>query len=171
METTGMTEGGQNEEYASLEMMRGSLEEPEIKEETESMDDERDPEVGKLCTSYVCFSVVDWELEIDDNLWGSLIVWSNDGGDKISEVKRRFACKRGSSQSSSFKGHSGYRSPSAGSSSPGCQQEEEKATEKSRFVSIFTFRYLWSVNYLLWCIYYLSIFYLLLYFVCLFIIH
>lgn len=77
METTGMTEGGQNEEYAGLEMMRGSLEEPEIKEETESMDDERDPEVGKLCTSYVCFSVVDWELEIDDNLWGShsLVQW------------------------------------------------------------------------------------------------
>lgn len=59
MENTGMTEGGQSDEYA----MGGPLEEPEIKEETESMDDERDPEVGKLCTCYVCFGVVDWELE------------------------------------------------------------------------------------------------------------
>lgn len=64
METTGMTEGGQSDEYAGLEMMGGSLEEPEIKEETESMDGKRDPEVGKLCTSNVCFSVVGWELKI-----------------------------------------------------------------------------------------------------------
>lgn len=68
METTGMTEGGQSEEYAGLETMGGSLEEPEIKDDTESMEDERDPEVGQLCSSYVCFSVVDWELDICDNL-------------------------------------------------------------------------------------------------------
>lgn len=67
VETTGMTEGGPSDEYAGLEMMGGSLEEPEIKEETESMDDERDPEVEKLCTSYVCFSGT-WELETCDNL-------------------------------------------------------------------------------------------------------
>lgn len=77
METTGMTEGGQNEEYAGLEMMLGSLEEPEIKEETESIDDERDPEVGKLSTSYVCFNVVDWELEIDDNLSFAVRLWGS----------------------------------------------------------------------------------------------
>lgn len=64
MENTGMTEGGQSDEYA----VGGSLEEPELKEESESMDDERDPEVGKLCTCYVCFSVVDFELETCDNL-------------------------------------------------------------------------------------------------------
>lgn len=56
METSGMTEGGQSEEYAGPEMVGGSLEEAEVKDETESMEDERDPEVGERCTS---FSVVD----------------------------------------------------------------------------------------------------------------
>lgn len=50
METTGMTEGGQSDEYA----IGGSLEEPEIKEETECMDDERDPEVRKLHIFQCC---------------------------------------------------------------------------------------------------------------------
>lgn len=41
MEATGMTEGGQGE----LHMERGSMEEPAIKDETESMEDEQDSEV------------------------------------------------------------------------------------------------------------------------------
>lgn len=75
METTGMTEGGQSDENAGQEMMGGSLEEPETKEETESMDDERDPEVGSLYASYVCFSVVAWELEICGNLSLALLLY------------------------------------------------------------------------------------------------
>lgn len=47
METTGMTE---SDEHAALGMSEASLGEPEIKDETESMDDERDPEVGKSTT-------------------------------------------------------------------------------------------------------------------------
>lgn len=43
METTGMTE---SDEHAGLEMAGVSTEDPEIKDETQSMDDERDPEVG-----------------------------------------------------------------------------------------------------------------------------
>lgn len=69
METTGMTEGGQSEEHAGLEIVGGSLEEAEVKDETESMEDEWDPEVGELCTqTYVCLRVVEWELKTCDNL-------------------------------------------------------------------------------------------------------
>lgn len=67
----------------------------------------------------------------------SLIVWSNDSGNKIPQVKNRFACKWCSSQSSSFEGYSWCWSPPAGSGSPGRQQKQEKATEKSRLVWIF----------------------------------
>lgn len=42
METTGMTE---SDEHAGLEM--AGVEDPGIKDYTESIDDERDPEVGK----------------------------------------------------------------------------------------------------------------------------
>lgn len=45
METTGMTQGGQGEPRSDLEMAGASLEEPEFKDETESMEDEQDPEV------------------------------------------------------------------------------------------------------------------------------
>ncbi|XP_056886751.1 guanine nucleotide-binding protein-like 3-like protein [Takifugu flavidus] len=45
METTGMTE---SDEHAALGMAGASLEDPEIKDETESMDDERDPEFGPM---------------------------------------------------------------------------------------------------------------------------
>lgn len=45
METTGMTQGGQGETPSHLEMVAGSLEEPEFEDKTESMDDGRDPEV------------------------------------------------------------------------------------------------------------------------------
>lgn len=41
METTGMTQGSQGETYSDL----GTLEEPEFKDETESMENEQDPEV------------------------------------------------------------------------------------------------------------------------------
>lgn len=64
METTGMTESN---EHAALGMAGTSLEDPEIKDETESMDDERDPEVGK-CTTHVCFSLNGCELEISHKL-------------------------------------------------------------------------------------------------------
>lgn len=46
METTGMTLGGQSETPSDLEMERGSVEEAELKDGTESMDDEQDQEVG-----------------------------------------------------------------------------------------------------------------------------
>lgn len=45
METTGMTQGGQGEPSTDLEVVGGSLKDPEFKDETESMDDEQDPEV------------------------------------------------------------------------------------------------------------------------------
>lgn len=45
METTGMTQGGLGEPTSDLEMVGGSLEEPEFKDETESMEDDQDPEV------------------------------------------------------------------------------------------------------------------------------
>lgn len=45
METTGMTQGGQGETPSDLEVVGGSLEEPEFKDETESMEDGQDPEV------------------------------------------------------------------------------------------------------------------------------
>lgn len=64
METTGMTE---SDEHAALGMAGASLEDAAIKDETESMDDERDPEVGK-CTTHVCFSRNDCELEIGNKL-------------------------------------------------------------------------------------------------------
>ncbi|XP_059185477.1 guanine nucleotide-binding protein-like 3-like protein [Centropristis striata] len=46
METTGMTQGGQGEE--SPELVGGSIEEPECKDETESMEDGQDPEFGPM---------------------------------------------------------------------------------------------------------------------------
>lgn len=45
METTGMTQGGQDEPPSDLEMERGSMENTEFKNETESMEDDQDPEV------------------------------------------------------------------------------------------------------------------------------
>lgn len=45
METTGMTQGGQGEPPSDLEVVAGSLEEPEFKDETESMEDGHDAEV------------------------------------------------------------------------------------------------------------------------------
>ncbi len=45
METTGMTHGGQGEHSSDLEMMGGSLEVPDLKNETESMEEEQDTEV------------------------------------------------------------------------------------------------------------------------------
>ncbi|XP_045931326.1 guanine nucleotide-binding protein-like 3-like protein [Micropterus dolomieu] len=48
METTGMTQGGQGEPTSVLEMAGGSLEEPEFKDETESMEDDQDPEFGPM---------------------------------------------------------------------------------------------------------------------------
>uniref|UniRef100_A0A7N8XUX3 G protein nucleolar 3 like n=1 Tax=Mastacembelus armatus TaxID=205130 RepID=A0A7N8XUX3_9TELE len=48
METTGMTEGGQIEPLVDLEMERGSIEEPELKDDTESMEDDQDPEFGPM---------------------------------------------------------------------------------------------------------------------------
>lgn len=44
METTGMTQGG-GEPLSYLEMEGESVEEPEFKDETESMEDDKDPEV------------------------------------------------------------------------------------------------------------------------------
>lgn len=52
METTGMTEGGPSDDSA-LEILGGSLENPEIKDEAESMEDERDPEVGSFTSGFV----------------------------------------------------------------------------------------------------------------------
>lgn len=54
METTGMTE---SDEHAGLEMAGVSVEDPEIRDETQSMDDERDPEVGKLSPPFMFVSV------------------------------------------------------------------------------------------------------------------
>nr|XP_020448544.1 guanine nucleotide-binding protein-like 3-like protein [Monopterus albus] len=48
METTGMTPGGQGEPPSDLEMERTSVEEPECKHETESMEDDQDPEFGPM---------------------------------------------------------------------------------------------------------------------------
>ncbi|XP_029908269.1 guanine nucleotide-binding protein-like 3-like protein [Myripristis murdjan] len=48
METTGMTQGGQSEPPCGLEMEGGFLEEPELKDETESMEDEQDQEFGPM---------------------------------------------------------------------------------------------------------------------------
>uniref|UniRef100_A0A8D0A4Q8 G protein nucleolar 3 like n=1 Tax=Sander lucioperca TaxID=283035 RepID=A0A8D0A4Q8_SANLU len=48
METTGMTQGGQGETPSDLEVVGGSLEEPEFKDETESMEDGQDPEFGPM---------------------------------------------------------------------------------------------------------------------------
>lgn len=52
METTGMTEGGPSDDSA-LENLGGSLEDPEIKDEAESMKDERDPEVASFPSYFV----------------------------------------------------------------------------------------------------------------------
>lgn len=46
MEITGMTQGSQGEPYSDL----GMLEEAKFKDETESMEDEQDPEVRNWCT-------------------------------------------------------------------------------------------------------------------------
>ncbi|KAG7999343.1 Red-sensitive opsin [Nibea albiflora] len=48
METTGMTQGGQGEPPSGLAMVEESLEEPELKDETESMEDDQDPEFGPM---------------------------------------------------------------------------------------------------------------------------
>ncbi|XP_078103941.1 guanine nucleotide-binding protein-like 3-like protein [Sander vitreus] len=48
METTGMTQGGQGETPSDLEVVGGSLEESEFKDETESMEDGQDPEFGPM---------------------------------------------------------------------------------------------------------------------------
>ncbi|XP_035007622.2 guanine nucleotide-binding protein-like 3-like protein [Hippoglossus stenolepis] len=48
METTGMTQGGQGEPSSDLEMERVSIEEPEFKEEAETMEDDQDPEFGPM---------------------------------------------------------------------------------------------------------------------------
>lgn len=47
METTGMTQGGQGEPPSDLEMERGFTEKPELNE-TESMQDDQDPEFGPM---------------------------------------------------------------------------------------------------------------------------
>ncbi|XP_068576198.1 guanine nucleotide-binding protein-like 3-like protein [Cebidichthys violaceus] len=48
METTGMTQGGQGEPPSDLEVVGGSLEEPEVQDETQSMEDGQDPEFGPM---------------------------------------------------------------------------------------------------------------------------
>lgn len=45
MESTGMTHGGQDETFSEQQMVGGSWEESECKDETESMEDGQDPEV------------------------------------------------------------------------------------------------------------------------------
>lgn len=45
MATAGMTQGGQEEPPCDLEMEGGALDGVESKDETESMDDDQDPEV------------------------------------------------------------------------------------------------------------------------------
>lgn len=47
METTGMTQGGQGEPPSDLAMVEESVEEPD---ETESMEDDQDPEVWGMFT-------------------------------------------------------------------------------------------------------------------------
>lgn len=49
METTGMTQGGQG--LSDLVMDRGSVGETELKDETESMEDDQDPEVSTITPS------------------------------------------------------------------------------------------------------------------------
>ncbi|KAI3369524.1 hypothetical protein L3Q82_007737 [Scortum barcoo] len=48
METGGMTQGGQDEALSALEMAGGSLEEAACKDDTESMEDDQDPEFGPM---------------------------------------------------------------------------------------------------------------------------
>ncbi|XP_029287240.1 guanine nucleotide-binding protein-like 3-like protein isoform X1 [Cottoperca gobio] len=48
METTGMTQGGEGELSSDLGMVGGSLEEPESKDETETMEDGQDQEFGPM---------------------------------------------------------------------------------------------------------------------------
>lgn len=45
METTGLTQGGQGELHCDLGLEGGSVEASSSKEETESMEDDQDPEV------------------------------------------------------------------------------------------------------------------------------
>lgn len=77
METTGMTQGGQGEAHTDLES--------DLKDEAESMEDEQDPEVCIVHSLLLTFI---------DNVFIYLtscptsIVWANDCGDKISEVKK-----------------------------------------------------------------------------------
>ncbi|XP_071349320.1 guanine nucleotide-binding protein-like 3-like protein [Trachinotus anak] len=48
METTGMTQGSQGEPPSDLEMERGPMENPDVKDEAESMEDDQDPEFGPM---------------------------------------------------------------------------------------------------------------------------
>ncbi|KAM7006168.1 LOW QUALITY PROTEIN: guanine nucleotide-binding protein-like 3-like protein [Tautogolabrus adspersus] len=48
METTGMTEGGQSDPSSYLGMAEKTSEDPEFKDETESMEDGQDPEFGPM---------------------------------------------------------------------------------------------------------------------------
>ncbi|XP_029989633.1 guanine nucleotide-binding protein-like 3-like protein [Sphaeramia orbicularis] len=48
METSGMTQGGQGEAPSELEMEGGSVAESEFQEDTESMQDDQDPEFGPM---------------------------------------------------------------------------------------------------------------------------
>lgn len=45
IEATGMTQGGEDEPHCDLGMEGGSFEEPSVKDEAESMEDDQDPEV------------------------------------------------------------------------------------------------------------------------------
>lgn len=147
METTGMTQGGQSEAPSDLEMERGSVEETDLKGETESMEDDQDPEVGTFTPSvftkiqyvmsltFVKCSSFNWLLFL---LFFLLkIVWANDSGDKITEIEDWLSCKWHCIQGSRFEGYLECWSSAAGSGTPGCQQEEEKTTEKSWFVYIY----------------------------------
>lgn len=60
METTGMTQGDQGESHCDLEIEGDSVEESTFKDETESMEDEQDPEVSNstgLCVKVYCCQV------------------------------------------------------------------------------------------------------------------
>lgn len=70
-------------------------------------------------------------------------VWTNDCGDKISKVKKWHTCRWSCGQGSRADGCPAYRSSAAGSGPPGCQQEAEEATKKSRCVEVMQ-----SVSYI-----------------------
>ncbi|XP_042352525.1 guanine nucleotide-binding protein-like 3-like protein [Plectropomus leopardus] len=48
METTGMTQGGRAEPPSDMDMLGGSLKETELQDETQSMEDDQDPEFGPM---------------------------------------------------------------------------------------------------------------------------